>query len=328
MSGQVLEVLTRQALDAPGRRISFCWQGGEPTLMGLSFFREAVRLQQRYGTGKEIENSLQTNGLLIDAEWAAFLRENGFLVGLSLDGPEHVHDHYRKHRGGAGSWKAVREKARLLLDAEVPVNALTVVNDYSAQFAEEIYRFHQDLGLTWMQFIPCVEPASCSVSGPDYGRFLTTLFDLWWDDLDGVTPATQIRFFDAALRPHLAKPSSLCTQRETCGDYLVVEHDGSVYSCDFYVTAGHRLGSVLEDDLLLLLHSPEQVEFGRAKADRHEECGPCEWLLMCFGGCPKDRRADATGGLSHLCEGYRTFFAHAHDRLAELARHPHWSPWR
>ncbi|MEN8148804.1 MAG: anaerobic sulfatase maturase [Planctomycetota bacterium] len=327
MAADVLEAMTRQALAGAGPEMSFCWQGGEPTLMGLDFYREAVALQRRHAAGRRIENSLQTNGLLIDDEWAAFLREEDFLVGLSIDGPEAVHDRYRRSRNGAGSWSLVREKAKLLLDAGVKTNALVVVNDHSARFPAEIYGFLKETGLSWMQFIPCVEPdpadparpASYSVSGEAWGRFQCELFDLWWEDLDGLTPAAEVRGFDAALRHHLGMPSSLCTHRETCGDYLVVMHDGGVYPCDFFVSPARRLGNVLEDDLRDLLNSPAQTAFGRAKADLPPGCLACEWRPRCHGGCPKDRRVDPVRRLSHLCEGERTFFAHADTRLAELA---------
>ncbi len=327
MSLPVLETMTRQALSTASPQVSFTWQGGEPTLMGVKFFEQALRFQQAYGAGKAIENSLQTNGLLIDKEWAAFLRQRNLLVGLSLDGPEHVHDRYRKHRDGSGSWQTVLDRAGLLLDQGVQVNALIVVNDYSVQFAQEIYEFHKALGLTWMQFIPCVEPdpadpakaSGASVSGPEYGRFLMRLFDLWWDDLEGTSPVTQIRLFDASLHPYLGLPSSLCLFRPTCGDYLVVEHNGDVYPCDFFVEPRWRLGNLLEHDLLTILNSPAQEGFGQDKGERAESCQTCEWLPLCWGGCPKDWRVEPNRNRTYLCEGYKMFFPYAHERLEVLA---------
>ncbi|MCK5149012.1 anaerobic sulfatase maturase [bacterium] len=328
MDEAVLESMIKQALSGPAMDFSFGWQGGEPTLMGLVFFRKVVEFQKRYGQGRRVSNSLQTNGILIDEDWGVFLKEYQFLVGLSLDGPEHIHDHYRKKRDGSGSWRQVMESARLMLDLGVEVNALVVVNDYSVQFPEEIYQFHKDLGLNWMQFIPCVEsdvsdpsqPAECAVSGVAFGKFLMTLFDLWWADLDGLTPGTNLRFFDAVLHHYVSVPPPLCTLKQVCGDYLVVEHNGNVYPCDFYVEKDYLLGNVLDDDINTLSQSAQQEAFGRAKSKRHDDCQTCEWLRLCWGGCPKDRIGDSEPGLSHLCEGYQLFFAHAHERFTDLAQ--------
>jgi uncharacterized protein len=328
MADAVLEGMIRQALSGPATDSAFGWQGGEPTLMGLDFYRRAVALQEQYGRGKRVSNSIQTNGLLIDADWVQFLKQYQFLVGLSLDGPEHVHDHYRKKRNGSGSWKQVVESAQRMLDGGVEVNALVVVNDYSVNHAKEIYQFHKDLGLTWMQFIPCVEadpsdpnrPTLYSVSGQAFGRFLMTLFDLWWADLDGLTPSTHLRFFDAVLHHYVSVPPPMCTLTQQCGNYLVVEHNGNVYPCDFFVQEDQLLGHVLESDLHTLFNSPRQEAFGRAKGRRHDDCQSCPWLRQCWGGCPKDRLIRSDHGLSHLCEGYKLFFAHAHNRLTDLAQ--------
>jgi len=328
MDEAVLEAMIRRALSPASPQFSFGWQGGEPTLMGLDFFRRAVELQEKYGGGRRISNTLQTNGMLIDAAWAAFLKAHRFLVGLSLDGPAHVHNHYRKKRDGSNTWEQVMAAARVMLDHGVEVNALVVVNDYSVNFAKEIYQFHKELGLPWMQFIPCVErdpadpsrPAPFSVSAEAFGEFMMTLFDLWWADLHGLTPATNIRFFDAVFHHYMEVPPPMCTLAEACGDYLVVEHNGDVYPCDFFVEAQHRLGNVMDDDLNTLFQSPQQRAFGRAKSSRHENCQSCPWLRLCWGGCPKDRIDESAPGLSHLCEGYKLFFAHAHDRFSDLTR--------
>jgi len=243
MSEELLEILIRQAMEQTDDFINFGWQGGEPTLMGLDFFEKVIVLQARHQHGQLIGNGLQTNGILINPDWAKFLHQNKFLVGLSIDGPERIHDHYRRMMGGQGSWAKVRDAAKLMLDAGVEVNALTVVNDFSAQFPEEIYNFHKSLGLNYMQFIPCLEPdraqagqpAPFSVSAQSLGNFLVKVFDLWAADFKNGVPTTSIRFFDSVFFRYVGLEPPECTLQKECGTYVVVEHDGGVYSCDFFV---------------------------------------------------------------------------------------------
>jgi uncharacterized protein len=328
MTDAVLEETIRQVLGQGEHSVSFGWQGGEPTLMGLPFFEKAVQLQIRHGRRHTVGNGLQTNGLLLDREWAAFLRRYNFLVGLSLDGPEHVHDRYRRSRGGKGSWTQVADRARMLLDSGVEVNALSVVNDYSVRFPEEIYRFHKGLGLMHMQFIPCVETdptdstraASFSVSGEAYGRFLVRLFDLWLADFDGPTATTSIRFFDSVFHRYVGLPAPECTLEETCGVYVVVEHNGDVYSCDFFVQPEWKLGNVMTGRLAEMFNSPRQRRFGEWKAELPPRCGSCRWRSLCRGGCTKDRIRDPRDNrLNHFCRAYEMFFEHADARLKQLA---------
>jgi len=328
MSLEVLEETVRQAMAAGARQVNFGWQGGEPTLMGLDFFRRAVELQARYAEGRRAANGLQTNGLLLDREWARFLRENGFLVGLSLDGPEHVHDRYRRSAGGVGTWRAVVDRARMLLEEKVQTNALVVVNDHSVKFPREIYAFLKELGLTHMQFIPCVEAdpedpgraAPFSVGGEEFGPFLRTVFDLWSGDIvDGVA-TTSVRFFDSVFYSYVGLTPPECTLLAECGGYLVVEHNGDVYSCDFFVEEAWKLGNVLSGRLDHMLNSARQREFGRRKADLPGKCRACRWLPRCRGGCPKDRLRDPRdAGLNHFCRAYEMIFEHADARLRELA---------
>jgi len=328
MTGTVLKELVRQAMQQAGREINFIWQGGEPTLMGPNFFKKAVELQQRFGRDQTVGNGLQTNGLLIDDTWAQFLRSYQWLVGLSLDGPQHVHDHYRKNRRGKGSWERVVDSAKRLLDAEVAVNALVVVTDYSVRFAREIYEYHKNLGLNHMQFIPCVEadrddPSSVSpfsVSSEPYGHFLCQLFDLWMDDFTGLTPTTSIRFFDSLLYRYLGLPAPECTLLPECGNYVVVEHNGEVFSCDFFVQDEWRLGNVMELKLSDMLNAEKQWQFGRRKAHLPEACGHCRWLGYCTGGCPKDRLpGQGEDKPNHLCSAYKTFFEYSDERFRGLA---------
>jgi len=328
MSGEVLEEMTRQVMTQSPPHVSFGWQGGEPTLMGLPFFKKAVELQLRYGAGKSVGNGLQTNGLLLDSEWASFLREYRFLVGLSLDGPEHIHDRDRVLRGGQKTWSNVVDRARLLLDAGVQVNVLTVVTEYSSNFAGEIYRSHKDLGLRFMQFIPCVETdprdatraAPYSVSAEQYGRFLISLFDLWLADVKDGVAQTSIRYFDSVFHRYVGMTAPDCTLAEHCGSYLVVEHNGDVFSCDFFVEPEWRLGNVMEGRLVEMLNSPRQREFGGMKSARPVKCERCRWLALCYGGCTKDRLRDPGDlGNMHFCESHMMFFEHADRHLRSLA---------
>ncbi|MFH0989635.1 MAG: anaerobic sulfatase maturase [bacterium] len=329
MGEQVLEETVRQIMTQSGSMVSFGWQGGEPTLMGLPFFRKAIEFQSRYGKNQIVGNGLQTNGILLNEEWADFLSETKFLVGLSIDGPEYIHDKYRIHLNKKGSWQEVEDRAKMLLNHQVEVNALTVVNDYSAQFPEEIYHFHKSLGLSYMQFIPCIEPdaitkdlpASYSVSAEAYGTFLCILFDLWMSDFKDGLPTTSIRYFDSVFHNYVGLPAPECTLVKECGNYVVIEHTGDVYSCDFFVEPSWHLGNLMEGSINEMLNSPRQKEFGIWKAELPPECPPCQWLRYCWGGCTKDRISNPQNmGHNHFCESFKMFFAHADARLSNLAR--------
>ena len=328
MSEAVLRETVRQVMMQGAVNVSFGWQGGEPTLMGVRFFEQAVEFQKRFGRGRTVGNGLQTNGVLIDDAWCRFLKQYRFLVGLSLDGPEQIHDRYRKMRGGTSSWHRVVDSASRMLDGDVAVNALIVLNDYSSQFPETIYAFHKDLGLTYMQFIPCVEPdgtdpsktAPFSVSAEVFGDCLCRLFDLWIADFKDGEPTTSIRFFESVFYVYVGMEPPECTLCENCGNYVVIEHNGDVFSCDFFVEESWKLGNVLERQLSEMLNSELQNRFGACKTDLPAECLECEWLPKCRGGCPKDRTFSTRHQkLNHLCNGFKRFFSHADGRLEELA---------
>ncbi len=328
MSESTLEVMIKQVMEQGGRQVNFGWQGGEPSLMGLGFYEKAVEFQRRYGRHQVVGNGFQTNGVLIDVKWAEFFHKHHFLVGLSLDGPEHIHNRYRVYKSGKGSWAQVVEKARLLLDAGVQVNALVVLNDYSARYPQEIYGFHKELGLNFMQFIPCVEPdpahpdrvAPFSVDPADYGAALCRLFDLWQADFKGQRPTTSIRFFESVLHRYVGLEPPECTLLEECGIYVVVEHNGDVYACDFFVEPDWKLGNIHQDKLRDLLNSAPQEEFGAHKAKLAEKCRACPWMPLCRGGCPKDRVFHpGAENLSYLCPAYEMFFAHADEGFKTLA---------
>ncbi|MBW1892695.1 MAG: anaerobic sulfatase maturase [Deltaproteobacteria bacterium] len=328
MNEDILEEMIKQLMQQGSSQVAVSWQGGEPTLMGIPFFEKAVDLMQRYGRGQEVGNGFQTNGILIDGEWARFFRKYSFLVGLSIDGPEHVHDKYRRMAGGKGTWAKVSDTARMLQDEGVSVNALSVVNDYSVRYPKEIYQYLKDIGFEYMQFIPCVEPdpldpenpASFSVLPEAYGRFLCTLFDLWLADFKDNLPTTSVRFFESLLYSYADYEPPECTLQQECGGYLVVEHNGDVYSCDFFVDPEWRLGNVMEGSLVAMLNSQKQLEFGKIKAQFAEQCSNCEWLLYCRGGCPKDRRLPVNRGVSHFCESYKIFFQHADRKFKQLIK--------
>lgn len=328
MSDDILEEMIRQVMTQSGEHVSIGWQGGEPTLMGLAFFEKAVDLQMEYGSGKVVGNGLQTNGLLIDDSWIRFFKDYNFLVGLSLDGPEHVHDKYRRTINGKGTWSLVVEKAEAMLAAGVAVNALSVINDHSVNYPEEIYSFLKEKGLNYMQFIPCVEIdpidqekiASFSVPPEKFGNFLCRIFDLWISDFQNGTPTASIRFFDSVIYSYVGLTPPECTLLKNCGVYVVIEHNGDIYSCDFFVDPEHKLGNIKSGRLVDFLNSAPQRKFGKSKAYFPEECRSCRWLQYCRGGCLKDRFRDPKNlGNNYFCTSYKMFFQHAHEILCRIA---------
>lgn len=326
MSPGILEEIVRQVMSQGLPEVNFSWQGGEPTLMGLGFFKQAVSFQLKYGRNQLITNGFQTNGLLINRDWARFFREYKFLVGLSLDGTKHIHDHYRRHSNGQGSWSKVIDSAKLLLDSDVATNALVVINDYSARFPEEIYEFLKSLGLSYMQFIPCLEPdpespgqpTSFSVLADQYGDFLLRLFALWKSDFQNGRPSTYIRNFEALAFAYAGLTPPDCTLHKECGVYLVVEHNGDVYSCDFFVQSEWRLGNVQDKRLIDMLNSALQKKFGQRKSLLPKACKNCEWLIYCRGGCPKERGYQPEPEKSYFCESYQHFLSHTKSFFKEL----------
>lgn len=303
------------------------WQGGEPTLMGLDFFRRATaRVRGLLRPGQRAALSLQTNGLLLDEEWATFLREEGYLVGLSIDGPAPLHDAWRTDRAGRGSHAAVERAARLLLAAGVDTNAMVTVHRANQDHAVEIYTYLvEDLGFRYIQHIPIVEPEhpASTVSAEGWGRFLIATFDRWVRHDVG---RVYFPSFEAALAAWLGLQPAMCVFRETCGDALALEHNGDLYPCDHYVAPDHRLGNILETPLETLAHAPAQRRFGAAKADLPGQCRRCEVRFACQGECPKNRvleTPEGEAGLNWLCVGYKAFFTHI-DRpmrlLADLLR--------
>ncbi|MBE7416461.1 MAG: anaerobic sulfatase maturase [Ideonella sp.] len=342
MRSDVLEAYVRQVLDAQrgAPEVSFSWQGGEPTLAGLAFFREAVALQQRHrGPGCVVHNALQTNGTLIDDEWAAFLAEHRFLVGLSIDGPAHLHDPLRRGRDGRASHARVMRALHTLRHAGAEVNALTVVHARNWRHGREVYRFLRREGFQHLQFIPLVERlcadgsfapppplgrrASISPWTPPpagYGVFLCDVFDDW---IEADVGRVFVQVFEEYAAALAGVPPSLCVYSADCSTTPIVESNGDVYCCDHYAYPAWRLGNLVDTPIGELLGSDRQLEFGRTKREPlADDCRACPFLAACVGGCPKHRFAPSSGdaALSYLCPSYRWYFAHATPRLAPLVR--------
>lgn len=334
MSDEVMAAYLRQTLD--GHRVpqvTIAWQGGEPTLMGLDFFRRAVEALRRYARpGVRVEQTLQTNGVLLDDEWCAFLRENGFLVGLSLDGPRPMHDAFRRDPRGKPVFDKVLRAARTMQKHGVEFNVLCTVNAVNSAKPLEVYRFFRDeLRAPYLQFIPIVERKETggnnglpvtehSVHPEAFGNFLIEIFDEWIRrDVGGMF----VQFFDGVLMSWLRGFSSLCVLRPTCGDGVALEHNGDVYSCDHFVDPAHLLGNIMSTDLAGLVSSERQRAFGRAKSETLPRfCRECEFLFTCHGECPKNRiiRApDGEPGLNWLCAGLKAFFAHSRQPMRMMA---------
>jgi len=340
MSDAVLEEYIRQYIQSqPVPEINFAWQGGEPTLLGVDFFRKTVTLQKKYAAGKTIFNAIQTNGTLLDDEWCEFLAANKFLVGLSIDGPAELHDKYRVDKRQQPTFGAVMRGLELLKKHGVEFNTLTVVNRANSQQPLEVYHFLKSIGSQFLQFIPLVERAApaemksagydfaapplpgqkenpsavtpWSVEAEQYGIFLCAIFDEWVRHDVG---KTFVQLFDVALGNWMGLGSSLCVFAEKCGAALAIEHNGDLYSCDHYVYPRHKLGNVMNQSLGEMVNSPQQLKFGSDKFDSLPKfCRDCEVRFACNGECPKHRfiqTPDGEDGLNYLCPAYKKFFNH------------------
>ncbi len=316
MNNETLEILVRQGMQLDRRQATFGWQGGEPTLCGLAFFERVVALQQQYGyPSQSVSNGLQTNGLLIDEDWARFLRQYSFLLGVSLDGPAEYHDLYRRYTHGGGSHARVWDALRLLTQYEVEFNILSVVNNVTGDHAAEIYDYFVDAGFHFLQFIPCVEVdphtgklAEFSVRPQQFGDFLCEVFDRWYN---GGNPTVSIRDFDAILSVYLGQPAPLCCYQRQCGGYLVVEYNGDMYPCDFMVTDDLYLGNIGDMSLEQAFETATMRRFAEQKAEARQECLVCAWLPLCQQGC--SRFVGLEGQPHHyLCRAYQQFFAHSY----------------
>ena len=329
MAPEVLERYVQQYIEAQpdGVEVNFSWQGGEPTLLGLDFFRAVVELQRRHARpGQPITNALQTNGMLLDDEWCTFLRDAGFLVGISIDGAQARHDRYRLDLAGRGTFTRVMAGLEALRRNGVEWNALTVVQSDNGEHGAEVYRFLRSIGARFIQLIPIVEPqadggvSSRTVRPEQWGRFLNAVWDAW---IEADIGEVFVQHFDMMLGLALGHPASSCVHSRTCGRAMAVEHNGDLYSCDHFVTPAHKLGNLAHARLAVLADGPQQAAFGRDKHEKLPEyCKRCEFLAYCWGGCPAHRTARTPEGephLNHLCEGYKLFYAHTQPALRAMA---------
>ena len=345
ISDELLENFTKQYIEANQVPVvTFVWQGGEPTLMGLDFYKRAMEFQKKYAGGKTIENSFQTNGTRLNDDWCKFFAGNNILVGISIDGAEHNHDHYRVTASGRPTFKMVMKGIELLQKHKVEFNTLSCVNDYNVHFASETYRFLKSIGSVFLQFLPIVERRSTgksdnmlslvandypgdaevtkwSVNGRDYGEFLITIFDEW---IRNDVARYYVQIFDATLANWVGEMPGLCVFSETCGDNLVMEHNGDVFSCDHFVFPEYFLGNISETPLIDMVKSQQQFDFGinkRNKLPRY--CLRCDVRFACHGECPKHRilkTPDGEPGLNYLCEGYKMFFHHVEPYMEYMAK--------
>lgn len=327
MSDKTLEKYIKQYLEAqPGPVVNFGWQGGEPTLRGLAFFKKAAELQKKYAPeGWKIENSIQTNAVLIDDQWAKFLKENNFLVGVSLDGPKELHNRYRKNKNAEGTHQKVMTGIKKLKEYDVEYNILAVVNNINSKKPEEVYQFFRDIEADFIQFIPIVEVdekdeiTSRSVRPEDYGKFLIKVFNEWINDLGDV----YVQIFEEAVSAWSGYGANLCVFSKECGKGPVMEYNGDLYSCDHFVEPEYKLGNINDISIVKMMNSNKQHDFGRGKRESlNERCLECDYLFICNGGCPKNRIID-TGDknkLNYLCEGYELFFAYIDTFMKKLAQ--------
>jgi uncharacterized protein len=362
MTDDLLKIYIRQILDAqPTLEVSINWQGGEPTLMGLDFFKRSVEYAEKYKKpGQTLLHTIQTNGTKIDDEWASFFKQNNFLVGLSLDGPKELHDVYRVNKGGQGSFDQVLRGWEILKKHDVDVNILCTVNAANGDHPLEVYHFFRDeLNAQYMQFIPIVERATTetlalanqgwsehpgtdrplytqsgdlvterSVKPDQFGPFLIAIFDEW---IKSDVGKVFVQSFDTALANWLGQPS-LCIYQRTCGESLVLEHNGDLYSCDHFVEPAFLLGNIKKTHMIDLVSSDQQHKFGQDKFDTLPQyCRECEVLVACYGECPRNRfinAPDGESGLNYLCASYKQFFNHIDQpmrMMAQLLRSGHYA---
>ena len=346
ISDEMLKRFIRNYIAAqPGNDVHFLWQGGEPMLMGLPFYRKVVQLQQAYSNGKQIHNAIQTNGTLISEPWCAFFQKHHFLVGVSLDGPQRIHDAHRKLYGGGSSFSTVQNGIRLMQRCHVEFNITACVTRESAASPLEIYHFFKDLGAAYLQFAPIVErlpdgvesaaglrhaqpdhhleaapamhPASVTPEG--YGSFLCTIFDEWIREDIGTV---YVMNFEWALERWMGLPASYCIFGKQCGNALAVEHNGDVYACDHFVYPDYLLGNLADLSPTELLKKQVQLGFAQKKADLPQKCLLCSYRFACEGECPKNRILPTADGKrqNYLCQGYQTYFHHIAPYMEQLCR--------
>ena len=349
MTDETLEIFVKNYIESnPAQEITFAWQGGEPTLMGIDFFKKAVELQKQYSDGRKISNAFQTNGIVLDDEWCEFFAENHFLIGISIDGPPEINDAFRVDREGKPTTDIVLQAIEKMKKAGVTFNSLSCVNRLSGSKPLEVYNFLKSIGIDFMQFIPIVERVpdekaeklgidlapppdldeepeasevtKWSVQPRQYGNFLNSIFDEWVKkDVGNIF----VQIFDVALSAWVGYPPSLCSFAPKCGNALILEHNGDVYACDHFMYPKYKRGNILNQSLEEIVFSPEQIKFGSDKLDALPEfCLKCNVRFVCNGGCPKQRflmTKQGDAGLNYLCAGYKKFFKHIDPNMQTMA---------
>ena len=333
MSDEMLEQFTREYIEAQTMpQVLFTWHRGEPLMRSIDFYRKALELQKKYAHGKQIDNVIQTNGTLLTDEWCEFFAQNHWLVGISIDGPQEYHDHYRVTPAGKPSWEKVMQGISLLKKHRVEWNAMAVVNAYNAEHPLEFYHFFRDNGCQYLQFTPIVERltehedgrtlasladdreiplADASVTPAQWGNFLCTIFDDWVRHDVG---KMFVEIFDCTLANWMGVLPGICAYSKECGHAGVMEHNGDVYSCDHFVFPEYKLGNIREQSLIDMLYGEKQQAFSRLKhTSLPRQCKECDMEFACHGECPKNRfEKDKYGepGLNYLCQGYYQYYSH------------------
>lgn len=342
MSDQLLERFVKEYIEAqPTPNVSFTWHGGESLLRDVEFYKKALRYQKMYAKGRQVENCIQTNGVLLNDDWCKFFAENNFLVGVSIDGPEHCHDIYRKNKGGKGTFREVMRGIELLKKHGVEFNTMSVINNYNARYPLEVYCFLKEIGSKYLQFSPVVERivigeklslqtpeserqnvkiAEWSVAPEQFGDFYIKIFDEWVKKDVG---ETFVQLFDATLAGFVGVEPGVCYFTKRCGHAAVMEFNGDVYSCDHFVFPEHRLGNIYQTPFLTMMLSEQQVAFGEKKRMLPTQCLECKFLSVCNGECPKNRFVSTKEGepnVNYLCEGYKSFFSHVEPYMRFMAK--------
>ncbi|MEG0762396.1 MAG: anaerobic sulfatase maturase [Oscillospiraceae bacterium] len=325
MSDETLENIIKKALSFAQQHITIAFQGGEPTLAGLAFYEHLFELEEIYNVNKiKIEHCIQTNGYIIDREWTQFLKKHNFLVGLSLDGNKEMHDMYRVDAQSTGSYARVMHTAQLFNQYGVEYNILTVVTRQLARNIGKIYGFYKRSEFTWQQYIPCLDPIGnergkevYSLNPSEYQDFLCKLFDLWYQDLIK-DEYISIRFFDNIVHMLHGKAPESCAMRGVCSIGNVIEADGEVYPCDFYVLDNYKLGNLNDVDFIDIASNAKKLNFIENSAVKSTECTECRWQSICRGGCRRDRDINGVLSLNYYCASYKGFFEYAIDRLQKI----------
>ena len=327
MGDDVLEKLVKDYMELRFPVAGFSWQGGEPTLMGLDFYKKAVELQKKYGSpGQQVSNSLQTNVILLNDNWCRFLHDSKFLVGVSIDGPKELHDYYRKDFSDAGTFDKVTRAVERCKEHKVEFNALILLNNKNAEHPDRLFDFFVEQGIKYLQFIPCVEldpvtggVADFSITPQQYGEFMCRIFDRWYDH---GPQNLSIRDFDSILSHCITGQHTICTFSKQCSQYIVIEHTGDCFPCDFFVEPKWRLGNIFETPMEKLAAGSKKRAFARAKQNLCNKCVLCRHLDLCRAGCMKDRLPfdkENFGRESYFCESYKRFFDYAMPKFLQIA---------